>query len=503
MKKKIAKFQNHLQDFSRVALIHEAIFCKLTCLERNKHIRDTTFTAIDQQGRSRQNARNRSAQPTLGARDEERRAPSLMAMAGEAKGLEEALLDGDCCGGSCSDDGCDVECCDPEINDEKTSLLEASRKKEKRRCAVEDLRRGRGPPPASSAFYCCRHKHLQVRYENILQYTWASSREGRGHPKQEPQRKEKSSSGAASGAPTRSKYIVEGMCCAAEEDLVRTIMEKVEGVTKMELSAATRVAIVWHDAERVAPTAILQRLNDAKLEAHLAGAEKDLGDGTFWGTLLASLPPRDVLACTLLTAVSLAGYWFSPLKWVSLAAVAAGSPALLLKAWAGLRGGIVGIHLLMVVASAGVCAVGIAGGGNEQIDAAALVCLFSLSEWLESKTLSKARASLEAVMALRPEEAEVLGRGMAPADSVRVGEVVAVRPGGKVPVDGRVVRGSSEVDESTLTGESKPVPKSEGSEVFAGTVNYGSYLEVVATVESGESTVAKLADMVERASMER
>ena len=430
-----------------------------------------------------------------------------MAMADEAKGLEEALLDGDCCGGSCSDDGCDVECCAPEyVNDEKTSLLEASRRK--RRCAVEDLRRGRGPPPASSAFYCCRHKHLQVRYENILQYTWASSRERGGGPnlsKQEPPqtRKEKSSSGAASGAPTRSKYIVEGMCCAAEEDLVRTIMEKVEGVTKMELSAATRVAIVWHDAERVAPTAILQRLNDAKLEPHLAGAEKDLGDGTFWGPLLASLPPRDVLACTLLTAVSLAGYWFSPLKWVSLAAVAAGSPALLLKAWAGLRGGIVGIHLLMVVASAGVCAVGIAGGGNEQIDAAALVCLFSLSEWLESKTLSKARASLEAVMALRPEEAEVLGRGMAPADSVRVGEVVAVRPGGKVPVDGRVVRGSSEVDESTLTGESKPVPKSEGSEVFAGTVNYGSYLEVVATVESGESTVAKLADMVERASMER
>ena len=114
-----------------------------------------------------------------------------------------------------------------------------------------------------------------------------------------------------------------------------------------------------------------------------------------------------------------------------------------------------------------------------------------------------ARKLAFALAMLRPEEAEVLGRGMAPADSVRVGEVVAVRPGGKVPVDGRVVRGSSEVDESTLTGESKPVPKSEGSEVFAGTVNYGSYLEVVATVESGESTVAKLADMVERASMER
>ena len=218
-----------------------------------------------------------------------------MAMADEAKGLEEALLDGDCCGGSCSDDGCDVECCAPEyVNDEKTSLLEASRRK--RRCAVEDLRRGRGPPPASSAFTAAGiSTFFQVRYENILQYTWASSRERGGGPnlsKQEPPqtRKEKSSSGAASGAPTRSKYIVEGMCCAAEEDLVRTIMEKVEGVTKMELSAATRVAIVWHDAERVAPTAILQRLNDAKLEAHLAGAEKDLGDGTFGG--LCSRPSR-------------------------------------------------------------------------------------------------------------------------------------------------------------------------------------------------------------------
>ena len=135
-------------------------------------------------------------------------------MEGEAKGLEEALLEGDCCGGSCSDDGCDVECCRVDPIDEKTSLLEASRKKEKRRCAVEDLRRGRGPPPASSAFYCCRHKHLQVRYENILQYTWASRSRGH-HPKQEQKRKEKSS-GACSGRP-RDPSISWRECAAQQK----------------------------------------------------------------------------------------------------------------------------------------------------------------------------------------------------------------------------------------------------------------------------------------------
>jgi len=199
--------------------------------------------------------------------------------------------------------------------------------------------------------------------------------------------------------------------------------------------------------------------------------------------------------------VSLGGYapGAAGLKWVGLGAVVAGAPPVLRKAWAALRARVFGIHFLMAIASVGAVLLG------EVVDAGILVCLFGLSEWLESKTLAAARNALEAVMALRPETAEVVSRGGAivQVEDVRVGEVVAIRPGAKVPVDGTVVKGSSTVDESSLTGESRGVPKAVGSEVFAGTLNQGAYLEVEATAPSSESTVARLAALVEQASMQR
>merc|ERR1712072_1475341 len=101
-------------------------------------------------------------------------------------------------------------------------------------------------------------------------------------------------------------------------------------------------------------------------------------------------------------------------------------------------------------------------------------------------------------MALRPEEADVIRPG-APAirlvEDVHIGDVVAIRPGDKIPVDGNVIKGSSLVNESSLTGEAKGVAKGEGSQVFAGTVNMESYLEVETTAESKDSTVAKLSDL--------
>merc|ERR1712003_459475 len=292
----------------------------------------------------------------------------------------------------------------------------------------------------------------------------------------------------------KSKYIVEGMCCSAEEGLITTLLQGLPGVTEIDLCAATRVALVWHDTSKITATMILKELSQAKMEAHLASV--DMGKKS----ILESLPPWNVMVSFLLAILALGGYAFDPLKWVAIGAVLVGCPQLVMKAWSGLKNKIVGIHSLIIIATLGAISVG------EVIDAGLLLAIFSISEWLESKTLATARKSLEAVMALRPEEADVIGPG-APAirlvEDVHVGDMVAIRPGDKIPVDGLVLKGSSMVNESSLTGEAKGVPKSEGAQVFAGTVNMESYLEVETTAESSDSTVAKLSDLVEQASMQR
>ena len=86
-----------------------------------------------------------------------------------------------------------------------------------------------------------------------------------------------------------------------------------------------------------------------------------------------------------------------------------------------------------------------------------------------------------------------------PAEDVAVGTRLDVRPGDKIPIDGRVVAGASSVDESTLTGESVPVAKAPGDTVSAGTINLSSFLTIETTALAGDSAVAKLVDLVEKA----
>ena len=223
---------------------------------------------------------------------------------------------------------------------------------------------------------------------------------GAGEPGPEPAAAAQES--AEQGArPVTSKFIVEGMCCAAEERLIGRLLEPLEGVREVELCATTRLALVRHDAAVLSPTTILQALNGANMDAHLASV-KAPGEEGLW----ARLPPWPVLVAAVLCAVSFVGYAPRPpasyFKWVAVGAIAFGLPPLAKKAWAGLRRGLVGIDLLMIVATVGALAL------QEPIDAGILVVLFNLAEWLEGKTLATARNSLGAVLALRPDEAEVL-----------------------------------------------------------------------------------------------
>jgi Cd2+/Zn2+-exporting ATPase len=154
------------------------------------------------------------------------------------------------------------------------------------------------------------------------------------------------------------------------------------------------------------------------------------------------------------------------------------------------------MNFLMTIAIFGAVGIG------EYMEAAAIAFLFSVAEMLEAYAVAKARRSLKALMDLSPDVAVVQREGkevVIPVEDVQIGEVTVVRPGEKIPVDGNVEEGHSEVDQSPITGESVPIEKIPGGSVYAGTLNLEGYLEIKASKEASQSTLTRIIKMVEDA----
>jgi len=175
--------------------------------------------------------------------------------------------------------------------------------------------------------------------------------------------------------------------------------------------------------------------------------------------------------------------------------------------WFGLRAGLeslrertVDIDLLMILAALGALSIG------APFEGAMLLFLFSLSNVLQHIAIGRSRRAIEALMQLRPDSARVQrGDGWVdvPVEEVAVGDVFLVTPGDRLPLDGVVVHGRSEVDQASLTGESVPVTKAEGDEVFGGTINGGGALDVRVTRPASESAIARMVAMVEDAQSQK
>jgi P-type Cu2+ transporter len=137
---------------------------------------------------------------------------------------------------------------------------------------------------------------------------------------------------------------------------------------------------------------------------------------------------------------------------------------------------------------------------------ALLIVIMLLGHWLEMRALGQASSALDALAALLPDEADLVtpsGTRSVPASDLHVGDVVLVRPGGRVPADGVVVDGAAELDESMITGESRPVPKREGGRVVAGTVVTDSAIRVRVAAVGEETALAGIRRLVEQAQSSR
>ncbi|WP_435180870.1 heavy metal translocating P-type ATPase [Halorussus sp. AFM4] len=320
--------------------------------------------------------------------------------------------------------------------------------------------------------------------------------------------------GASGGAERRLS--VPEMDCPSCAGKVEKALDGVEGVESIETRPATGEVVVTGDAdgERVAAA-----VEGAGYEVADAGgdATDDGGPGVAESSEVWT-SPRALKTWTggALMVVGLVLEFLlpsaDPLLFSALGRAFHASSVLLLLA-AGVAGQEIirngyysaknlslDIDLLMGAGVVAAVAVGL------YFEAATLAVLYSVAELLERFSMDRARDSVRELMDLSPDTATVKRGGdeeTVPVEAVAVGETVAVRPGEKIPVDGEVLTGTSAVNQAPITGESVPVDKSAGDEVYAGTVNEEGYLEVEATAEADETTLSQVVELVGDAQRDR
>lgn len=210
---------------------------------------------------------------------------------------------------------------------------------------------------------------------------------------------------------------------------------------------------------------------------------------------------RSLVTSGVLVAMGLLADWFHLIPGMGviaiyLAAMLAGGWFLLPKAGRAIRQLRPDINLLVVIAAIGAAII------NQWAEAATVVFLFGVAEWLEGWADRRAERATEALLEIAPKTARVqrdVKFVEVPAEEVNIGEIIAVQSGMSIPLDGEVVAGESAVNQAPITGESVPVDKAKGDTVFAGTINGGGSLEIRVTKTSGHTTLARIIRLVKEA----
>lgn len=186
---------------------------------------------------------------------------------------------------------------------------------------------------------------------------------------------------------------------------------------------------------------------------------------------------------------------------LAIIAILSGGRETLKKGWQAVRSFSLGIHFLMIVAVVGAIILG------QWPEAAMVVFLFEVSERIEEATLSHARRSIRSLMQFAPDTANLKQPDgqyeEVPTADIEVGQSILIRPGERVPLDGEIISGFSALNQAPITGESVPVEKAIGEKVFAGSINGEGALEVMVLQTSQNSTLARIARLVEQAQEQR
>ena len=288
---------------------------------------------------------------------------------------------------------------------------------------------------------------------------------------------------------------VTGVDCAEEVALVESALRKTGHVHDVRVNVITGRTVIGHD-EQIGTQELIAAIDSTGLHASREH-ERQAEAGDSSGARLLS-----VYLSGVFTGAGLALKWLTtglpPSFEVAsfIAAVVAGGWFIAPKAVRSLRQRQLDMNVLMTVAVLGAAAIG------EWAEAAAVVFLFSLAELLESYSVARARRAVESLLKLSPDTALLKRTGEfveVNVHNVVTGDVVRVRSGARIPLDGEVIDGTSAVNQAPITGESLPVEKKPGDTVYAGTINGEGSLDLRVTEEAGNTTLSKIIRLVEEA----
>ena len=293
------------------------------------------------------------------------------------------------------------------------------------------------------------------------------------------------------------------MDCSSEESEIRQALDKVVGIHGLHFNLGERVLTISADVVAIPPA--LEAIKKAGFKPEPLPQETDnhqvpTGFWSSWGKL--------ILALGLALIAEAIAFAFPTNQWIAAIGMVLALGAIFLsgfgvyaKGLTALRQARLNINALMTVAVTGAFLIG------QWPEAAMVMALYAIAEAIEARAVDRARGAIKSLLAMSPELAEVRQNDgtwiRMNVKLVTLDSVVRIAPGERVPLDGTITVGQSAVDQSPLTGESLPVDKAPGDEVYAGTINQAAALEIRVTSLASDSTLSRIIKAVEEAQATR
>lgn len=299
-------------------------------------------------------------------------------------------------------------------------------------------------------------------------------------------------------------FIIQKMDCPTEEKLIRNKLESIEGIEELRFNLMQRELTVLHQLEDVQPLeAALNALDmePRRKDEDCSSCETHTVSGT--GKYMKLLMVISGAAAISAEIISWLGADEKSLLvgLLSALAIVTGGMQTLKKGWIAIKTLTLNINFLMMIAVIGAVAIG------EWPEAAMVTFLFALAEMIEAYSLDRARNAIRDLMEMTPESASVKQPDgswkTSVVGDVALGAIVRVKPGERIPLDGKITSGQSSVNQAPITGESMPVEKQVGDAVFAGTINERGAFEFEVTANKGNTTLARIIRSVQAAQGER
>ena len=289
------------------------------------------------------------------------------------------------------------------------------------------------------------------------------------------------------------------MDCPTEEALIRKKLGGMREVQSLEFNMMQGILTVVHRAGGL--PAVQAAIRELGMEAEaLEAADRQAPD-----EVESAMPWWPYAAGGLGALAAEIMQWAGIPEWavalVALLAVAVCGLDTYRKGWIALRHGNLNINALMSIAVTGALLI------RQWPEAAMVMVLFAIAELIEAKSLDRARNAIRSLVQLAPDHATVRQPDGSwidrPAATVAIGDVVRIKPGQRVALDGTIASGHSTINQAAITGESMPVEKVPGDQVFAGTLNEAGSFEYEVTADAGHSTLARIIEAVESAQSAR